>query len=203
MPKSSVQTVLKSLVMAVAVVLIAGRGIAQEAVPSSEAESMDQQSTVPQVADPHAADEPVEIAALLSSPPELPEPAIAAAKPDASGFAFAPVVGITAAPKLTAEHRFWDRENRILFSVAGGLAVADFCVTRANLANGGKELNPVTRVFSGSTAGLATNFALETGGLISVNYLLHKSGHHKLERITSYVNIGSSAGAVAWGLSHR
>jgi len=105
--------------------------------------------------------------------------------------------------KPVGEHRFWDRENRILFSVAGGLAVADFCVTRANLANGGKELNPVTRVFSGSTPGLAGNFALETGGLISVNYLLHKTGHHKLERITSYVNIGSSAGAVAWSLSHR
>ena len=49
--------------------------------------------------------------------------------------------------------------------VAGGFAVADFCVTRANLARGGKELNPVTRVLSGTTAGLATNFALETGGL--------------------------------------
>jgi hypothetical protein len=206
MLKSSVQIVLQSLVMALA--LIAGRGMAQESAPSSGAEILNQQSVDPQNMDQQsidqpAADEPVEMAALLSSPPELPEPAIAAGKPEASGFAFAPVVGVTAAPKITREHRFWDRENRILFSVAGGLAVADFCVTRANLASGGRELNPITRVFSGSTAGLATNFALETGGLIGVNYLLHKTGHHKLERITSYVNIGSSAGAVAWGLSHR
>jgi hypothetical protein len=100
-------------------------------------------------------------------------------------------------------HRFWDRENRTLFAVAGGLAIADFCVTRANLASGGKELNPLTRVLSGSTPALAANFALETGGLISANYLLHKTGHHKLERITSYVNISASAGAVAWGLAHR
>ena len=118
-------------------------------------------------------------------------------------MAFAPVFGVTVPSKPVGQHRFWDRENRILFTVAGGLAVADFCVTRANLANGGMELNPVTRVFSGSTPGLAANFAVETGGLISVNYLLHKTGHHKLERITSYVNIGSSAGAVAWSLSHR
>lgn len=203
MLKSSVQIILKSLLMAVAAAVIAGRGMAQETVPSSGAGIMDEQSVLQPSIDQRAADEPVEMAALLSSPLELPEPASAAAKPDAAGFAFAPVVGVTAAPKLTREHRFWDRENRILFSVAGGLAVADFCVTRANLASGGRELNPVTRVFSGSTAGLATNFALETGGLISVNYLLHKTGHHKLERITSYVNIGSSAGAVAWGLSHR
>lgn len=189
--------------MAIAVELIAAPGIAQESVPSSGVEIMDQQSLAQQSMDQQAAAEAVEMAALLSSPPALPEPAVGATKPEGAGFAFAPVVGVTAAPKLNREHRFWDRENRILFSVAGGLAVADFCVTRANLASGGKELNPVTRVFSGSTPGLAANFALETGGLIGVNYLLHKTGHHKLERITSYVNIGSSAGAVAWGLSHR
>ena len=198
MLKSSIQIVFKSLLIVLAVAVIAGRGMAQESEMSSGIAILDQQSM-----DQQATAEPVEMAALLSSPLELPEPAIASAKPETSGFAFAPVVGVTAAPRFTREHRFWDRENRILFSVAGGLAVADFCVTRANLANGGRELNPVTRVFSGSTAGLATNFALETGGLIGVNYVLHKTGHHKLERITSYVNIGSSAGAVAWGLSHR
>src|SRR3954468_10081639 len=30
------------------------------------------------------------------------------------------------------EHRFWDAENRTLFSVAGGLAGADFWITRSN-----------------------------------------------------------------------
>jgi len=128
----------------------------------------------------------------------MPSPASAA-----PALAFAPAVGVTPATRTAAERRFWDRENRILFAAAGGLAVADFCVTRANLATGGKELNPITRVLSGSTAGLAANFALETGGLISVSYLLHKTRHHHLERMTSYLNIGSSAGAVAWGLSHR
>lgn len=193
MLKSSSPILLKSLLMVLAMALIAGRLTAQESMPSSESQIVDQDASA----------EPLEIAALISPVPELPEPAIASSRSEASGFAFAPVVGVTVTSKPAGEHRFWDRENRILFSVAGGLAVADFCVTRANLASGGKELNPVTRVFSGSTAGLAANFALETGGLISVNYLLHKTGHHKLERITSYVNIGSSAGAVAWGLSHR
>lgn len=148
-----------------------------------------------------ASAEPVEMASLVPLA-ALPEPEIAGANV-ATRVAFTPAVGVTLTPKLEGEHRFWDRENRILFAVAGGLAVADFCVTRANLASGGKELNPVTRILSGSTPGLAANFALETGGLISVNYLLHKSGHHKLERMTSYVNVSASAGAVVWGLSHR
>jgi hypothetical protein len=32
---------------------------------------------------------------------------------------------------------------------------------------------------------------------------LHKSGHHKLERMVPVANIASSAFAVAYGLSHR
>jgi hypothetical protein len=101
------------------------------------------------------------------------------------------------------QHRFWDRENTALFAGVAGMSAADFCVTRANLASGGRELNPVTRVLSGSTAGLAVNFAGETAGYIGISYLFHKTGHHALERMTSFVNIGASAGAVAYGLAHR
>jgi hypothetical protein len=58
-------------------------------------------------------------------------------------------------------------------------------------------------MFAGSTAGLAINFAGETAGSIGLSYLFHKTGHHKLERLTSFVNIGASGGAVGYGLSHR
>jgi hypothetical protein len=34
----------------------------------------------------------------------------------------------------------------------------------------GRELNPVARVFSGSTEGLALNFAGETAGVIGLSY---------------------------------
>jgi hypothetical protein len=101
------------------------------------------------------------------------------------------------------EHHFWDRSNAVLFAAVGASATADFFVTRANLASGGRELNPVTGVLAGSTTGLAFNFIGETAGSIGVSYLFHKTGHHKLERLTSYVNIGASAGAVGFGLTHR
>jgi hypothetical protein len=64
-------------------------------------------------------------------------------------------------------------------------------------------LNPVTRLFAGSTAGLAVNFAGETAGVIGLSYFFHKTGHHKLERAVSMLNIGSSAAAVTFDLAHH
>jgi hypothetical protein len=107
-------------------------------------------------------------------------------------------------PRPTAsEHKFWDRENRVLFFAAAALNGADFAITRSNLQGGGRELNPVVRIFGRSTAGLALNFAGETAGVMSVSYFFHKTGHHKLERWVSLVNISSSAGAVGYDLAHR
>jgi hypothetical protein len=100
-------------------------------------------------------------------------------------------------------HRFWDRENSILFATNAAFSAADFVVTKDNLHGGGQELNPVTRVFSGSTAGLAVNFAGETAGVVGLSYFFHKTGHHKMERYISMLNISSSAAAVTFDLAHR
>lgn len=108
----------------------------------------------------------------------------------------------TALPEAPS-HRFWDRENSVLFAANAAFSAADFVVTKDNLREGGQELNPVTRVFSGSTAGLAVNFAGETAGVVALSYLFHKTGHHKMERAISMLNIGSSAGAVTYDLAHR
>lgn len=101
------------------------------------------------------------------------------------------------------EHKFWDRKNTALFATVAAFSAADFVVTRDNLSHGGRELNPLTRPFSGSTAGLAVNFAGETAGVIGVSYLFHKTGHHRLERMAPLVNFGVSAFAVSYGLTHR
>jgi hypothetical protein len=66
-------------------------------------------------------------------------------------------------------HRFWDRENCVLFATSAAFSAADFVVTKDNLRGGGQELNPVTRVFTGSTAGLAVNFAGETAGVVGLS----------------------------------
>jgi hypothetical protein len=76
-------------------------------------------------------------------------------------------------------------------------------VTLSNLQSFGQELNPVVRMFGRSTAGLAANFIGETAGVLTLSYFFHKTGHHKLERAVSLMNIASSAGAVTFDLTHR
>ena len=126
--------------------------------------------------------------------PEAPMPSVGAA-PAATGF-IAPV-------SERGQHKFWDTTNEVLFASSIALNSADFAVTRANLQRGGQELNPLVRVFGRSTAGLAVNFAAESVGVIGLSYFFHKTGHHKLERAVSMVNIGGSATAVGYGLAHR
>jgi hypothetical protein len=104
---------------------------------------------------------------------------------------------------VSRAHKFWDKENAFLFGASASLSAADFAITRANLQSGGRDLNPIVRFFGPSTPGLVVNFAGETACVIGASYLLHRTGHHKLERLFTMVNIGSSAGAVSYDLVVR
>ncbi len=106
-------------------------------------------------------------------------------------------------PEAPGDHRFWDRENTFLFATSAAFSAADFVVTRDNLRAGGQELNPVVGVFGHSSAGLAMNFAGETMGMMGLSYFFHKTGHHKMERAVSMMNIGGSAAAVTFGMANR
>jgi hypothetical protein len=124
--------------------------------------------------------------------------------PDAPAPAAEPVATALAGPVVSgSEHNFWDKENYALFAATAATSMADFAVTRANLQSGGQELNPIVRIFGRSTAGLAVNFAGETAGVMGLSYFCHRTGHHRLERMVSAVNIGASVGAVSYGLAHR
>jgi len=106
-------------------------------------------------------------------------------------------------PEAPVQHRFFDNENRLLFFGVIALSAADFAATRANLRSGGRELDPITRLFSGSTAGLAVNFAGESAVSVGLSYYFHRTGHHQLERLTSMLNIGASSFAVGYDLKGR
>ena len=123
--------------------------------------------------------------------------------PDAPSRPIEPTPSLIAPQPTYETHRFLDRENRTLFVAVAAFNGADFAVTRANLQKGGQELDPIVRLYGRSTPGLAVNFATETAGTIALSYFCHKTGHHKIERIVSFVNIGSSASAVGFGLAHR
>ncbi len=147
----------------------------------------------------------VSLATLNDGPPNSGTENSVSADPT-TGHAGAPAASAVVAvspPEAPEQHRFWDNENRALFATVAALSAADFVITRSILQNGGKELNPVTRLFSGSTAGLAANFTGETAGIIGLSYFFHRTGHHKLERITPMLDIGSSMFAVVYDLNHR
>lgn len=137
-----------------------------------------------------------EVSATLLRPDAIRPAPIAAAAPMVKTFE------PTTYPEAP-RHRFLDRENCVLFTTSAAFSAADFVVTKDNLRAGGQELNPVTRVFTGSTAGLAVNFAGETAGVVGLSYIFHKTGHHKLERAVSMLNIGASGAAVTYDLAHR
>jgi hypothetical protein len=128
--------------------------------------------------------------------PPAPQPAYEAVQPV--------VMPAPQAPHTTGtKHKFWDKENIALFAAAGALCAADFTVTRQNLQGGGRELNPIVRIYGRSSGGLALNFAGEAAGGIGLSYFFHRTGHHRLERVVSLFNISTSAGAVTYGMTHR
>jgi len=139
---------------------------------------------------------------LVTCPTSFAQGPIPESRMDSGAFPHASA--FVSVPQVEAgQHKFWDKQNDLLFITAATLNGADFAVTRANLQSGGRELNPIVRVFGRSTPALAVNFAGETAGVVGLSYFFHKTGHHRLERLVSVVNIGSSAGAVSYGLAHR
>ena len=109
-----------------------------------------------------------------------------------------------ALPDAPSRHKFWDRQNKTLFIVHAGLETTDFAITHHNLANGGRELNPIGKPFVESgTAGQVTFFAGRTLATLGVSYAFHRTGHHKLEHATTMFMIGDSSYGVAYSLAHH
>jgi hypothetical protein len=144
---------------------------------------------------------PVLTLALLVSPQVFAQGPL----PDAPASRVEPAEPVMIAPQAAgrAEHRFWDAENCLLLGANAALSGADFAVTRSNLRAGGTEMNPIVRGLGTSTPALAANFAGETAGVLALSYLFHRTGHHRLERAAAMINLGASAGAVAYGSTHR
>jgi len=89
-------------------------------------------------------------------------------------------------------HRFWDRTNLALFS---GIAVTrgmDYASTRNFQARGRQEILLPDEVVNNS-AGFASLEAAGTMTSIGISYLLHRTGHHTLERWMSIGHIGVTA----------
>ena len=101
------------------------------------------------------------------------------------------------------QHKFFDRQNKIAFGTLAGLIAAD-SITTQRLTNSGRayEANPIWRPmvrqgWAGQTAASALGFA----SAIGVSYTLHKTGHHKLERWTNWLMVGTEGANDARNIS--
>jgi len=97
---------------------------------------------------------------------------------------------------LPIEHRFWDKQNDLLFAGVAAARTLDYFST-LNMRRRGRQEIFLTNDAVDNHAGFAFIEAGATGVSIGASYLFHRYGHHKLERWTSIVHIGlATTGAV-------
>lgn len=109
---------------------------------------------------------------------------VAIAKDQTSGVRNSDFIGPT--------HHFFDRNNILLFSGIAAVRVLDYTSTRNMLARGREEeLIPDDVVYN--RAGFASLEAAGAAASMGISYLLHRKGHHKLERWMSLGHISVTA----------
>ena len=107
-------------------------------------------------------------------------------------------------PDGTSEHHFWDMPNKLLFASHGALEAVDFGITHHNLSDGGREMDSMAKALCESgTAGQLVFFGGRMAGVVAISYLLHKTGHHKLERAFPIYASADSAYGVGYSFAHR
>ncbi|HVA94263.1 MAG TPA: hypothetical protein VNI36_05095 [Candidatus Dormibacteraeota bacterium] len=133
------------------------------------------------------------LAALFAAAPpparaQQPAETGAAAKPASPS---APKTLAAAIPETT--HRFWDRENDLLFAGVGVARALDYSST-LNLRRRGLDEIFLTNSIVDNHPLFAGIQAAATAASIGVAYLLHRTGHHRLERWISVIHIGVATG---------
>ena len=105
------------------------------------------------------------------------------------------------------KHKFWDKKNIAIHGANFAMQTADAFSTRHVLdRHNGRERNPWARQFvrHGWAGQAAYSWGLSVGGTVLTSYFLHRSGHHRLERILPMIEIGYTAGTVfGMNLRHR
>jgi len=99
-------------------------------------------------------------------------------------------------------HAFFTPGNEIRLGVIAGLIAADGITTQHILGvDHGSEMNPLVRpLVTKGAPGQAGASILGYGFSLGTSYLLHRSGHHKLERLLLNTTIAIEAECVTSNL---
>ena len=95
-------------------------------------------------------------------------------------------------PAAPPVHAFWDRTNILLFSGIAVVRGMDYASTRNFQARGRQEIL-LPDVVVNNSAGFAALEAAGTMTSVGISYILHRTGHHTLERWMSIGHIGVTA----------
>jgi hypothetical protein len=93
-------------------------------------------------------------------------------------------------------HRFWDRENDLLFAGVGAGRALDYAST-LNLRRRGIDEVFLTNSIVDNHPLFAGIEASATAASIGVSYIFHRTGHHRLERWTSGIHFGVAVAGAA------
>jgi hypothetical protein len=95
-----------------------------------------------------------------------------------------------------ATHRFWDRQNILLFAGVGAARGLDYAST-LNIRRRGINEALLTNAIVDNHAEFAAIEVATAAGSVGLSYIFHATGHHKLERWTSYIHIGVTVAGAA------
>jgi hypothetical protein len=122
--------------------------------------------------------------------PAAPQPVGTAAPADQDKTA----VPAKPAPTITpGVHKFWDRENDLLFAAVGAGRALDYAST-LNLRSRGINEAFLTNSIVDNHALFSGIEVAATATSIGVSYIFHRTGHHRLERWTSAIHAGVAVG---------
>ena len=99
---------------------------------------------------------------------------------------------------VTHYHAFYDKQAKITLGIELGLNAADTAQTCNNLAHGGHEDNLPIKTCAGMVG-------IQLGIMASgeaLSWFLHRTGHHKLERIPRWYVIYGNTYGLAYSKSH-
>jgi len=120
--------------------------------------------------------------------------------------------GLAAAQTLAPEmpqpkpvHKFFNQSTVIWTGINFAAQTMDAVSTRHGLdVLGGRELNPLARPFEtrGWPGTITYHYGINFGGTLALQYLLHKTGHHKLEKLFPAFVAPQNMAAAAWNFRH-
>ena len=110
---------------------------------------------------------------------------------DAPGPATAAVVPVSPTP-APQSHAFWDRKNDMLFAGVGVFRALDYTSTRNMRDRGRQEILLTNSVVDNRPLFIGIE-AAATGLSLGLSYVMHRTGHHKVERLISIGHISGAA----------